>query len=304
LVAKATVVFKTAGDCAIHADVYGAEPDAHRPAILWLHGGALMFGDRTMIHPNHVARYVEAGYVVIAADYRLAPESKLPQIARDVQDAVAWVRTEGPRRFGVDPERLAVVGHSAGGYLTLLAGCTVQPRPQALVAFYGYGDIVGPWYSEPSPFYCQFPLVSVADANATVGTIPLSQPPDDGPDRSLFYLYCRQHGLWPLAATGHDPLAERAALLPYCPVAQIAADYPPTLLLHGDQDDDVPYEQSLAMAQALAQAGIEHTLLTIPGGEHGFDRRVNDPEVAAAFAQVLAFLHRHLQPNVEGPRQS
>ena len=130
-----------------------------------------------MIHPAQVELYVNAGYTVIAADYRLAPETKLPEILRDVQDAIAWVRSEGSRLFNVDPTRLAIIGHSAGGYLTLLAGRYVHPRPQALVAFYGYGDIVGPWYSTPSAFYCQQPLVSEVEAAAVIGTTEISEPP-------------------------------------------------------------------------------------------------------------------------------
>jgi dipeptidyl aminopeptidase/acylaminoacyl peptidase len=68
------------------------------------------------------------------------------------------------------------------------------------------------------------------------------------------------------------------------------------LLLHGDQDTDVPYEQSVTMAEALARAGVEHHLLTIPGGGHGFDSRRDDPVVAGAFERVLSFLKQHVGP--------
>ena len=298
---RTTHTFKTVGDCAIHVDVYeGAGPGA-RPAIVWLHGGALMFGTRSMIHPAQVELYVKAGYTVIAPDYRLAPETRLPEILRDVQDAIAWARSEGARRFNVDPTRLAIIGHSAGGYLALLAGCYVRPRPQALVAFYGYGDIVGPWYSTPSAFYCQLPKVSEKVAMAVVGETEISASPrhdsagfDPARDRGRFYLYCRQHGCWPQAATGLDPRDDYDALLPFCPVQHVAADHPPTLLLHGDEDTDVPYEQSVMMARAFADAGITHSLLTIPGGAHGFDAGMGDPIVAAAFADVLGFLNHHM----------
>ena len=297
-----TWLYKQIDGCEIRADVYAGHGSGPRPAIVWLHGGALMLGNRGIIHPGHLKRYREAGYTVVAIDYRLAPESKLPKIWSDVQDAIAWVRTDGPRLCAIDPSRLAVIGHSAGGYLTLLAGCTVQPRPQALVSFYGYGDIVGPWYSQPSPFYCQQPLVSDEEARAVVGTMPLSGSPTrahlgpDEPDRSRYYLYCRQRGIWPQAATGHDPIAERAALLPFCPFAQVTADYPPTLLLHGDKDTDVPYEQSVLMGAALDANDVEHELITIAEGEHVFDWRENDPVVDAAFDRVLEFLDRHLNP--------
>lgn len=298
-----SVVYKVAGGHEIRADVFRAPGETRRPAIIWLHGGALMMGNRGMIHPAHLARYREAGYAVVTVDYRLAPESKLPEILSDVQDAVAWIRAEGSE-FGIDPDRLALIGHSAGGYLTLIAGAAVRPRVQALVSYYGYGEIVGPWYSEPSPFYCQEPLVSEEEARLVVGTIPLSASPTraslgpDEPNRSRFYLYCRQRGLWPLAATGYDPVTEHDALLPFCPLWQIAADYPPTLLLHGDEDTDVPYEQSVTMAAALADAAVEHELITIAGGEHVFDWRENDAVVEAAFERVLGFLGRHLQPEL------
>jgi acetyl esterase/lipase len=296
---KETVVFKMVGDCAIRADVYAGSAGEGRPVIVWLHGGALMFGNRGMIPPVHRDGYIRAGFTVVAPGYRLAPESTLPDILADVHDAIAWVREDGPGLFGIDPARVALVGHSAGAYLTLLAGCTVQPRPQALVAFYGYGDIVGPWYSAPSPFYCQQPRISADEANAVVGTAPLagSQLGEAGaPDRFRFYLYCRQRGFWPQAVTGYDPVTDRAVFVPFCPVEQVAADYPPTLLLHGDEDTDVPYEQSVAMAKALADMGVAHDLITIPGGEHVFDRRVGDAEIDAAFAAVLTFLERHLGP--------
>jgi acetyl esterase/lipase len=300
---RTTYTFKSAGSCDIRADVYTRPGSSLRPAIVWLHGGALIFGNRRMLPAAQMERYLDAGYSVIAADYRLAPETRLPEILADVQDAIAWLRDEGPDRFGIDSERLAVVGHSAGGYLALLAGCHVRPRPRALVAFYGYGDIVGPWYSTPSPFYCQFPLMSEMEARSVVGTAPISESPrtdcasgEAAPDRSRFYLYCRQQGRWLQEVAGIDPRNEDdlAALAPFCPVRQIAADYPPTLLLHGDADTDVPYEQSVMMARALDDVHVPHRLVTIPGGEHGFDTRQEDPTVVAAFDEALAFLARHV----------
>jgi acetyl esterase/lipase len=303
MASRETYVFKRVGDCTLQADVYRGEGAGARPAIVWLHGGALMLGSRTMIHPAQVKRYVHAGYTVIAVDYRLAPETKLPEILGDVQDAIAWVRSEGHRLFSIDPARLAIIGHSAGGYLTLLAGRYVQPRPQALVAFYGYGDIVGPWYSTPSPFYCQQPEVREAEAWAVVGQTPgeisesawRSSPAfDPARDRGRFYLYCRQQGCWPQAATGLDPARDRDELSRFCPVEHIAGDHPPTMLLHGDKDTDVPYEQSVLMAGALADANIPHRFVTIEGGEHVFDRHMTDPVTDAAFLDVEKFLAQYV----------
>jgi len=113
-------------------------------------------------------------------------------------------------------------------------------------------------------------------------------------ERARFYLYCRQNGLWPREVAGWDPVVEAEALLPYCPAHNVDRNYPPTLLLHGDRDTDVPYELSVTMDNALARAGVQHALLTIPGSGHAFDGAGEEPVVKEAFAPVVGFLKRHL----------
>lgn len=300
---KQTYVYKVVQDCPIQADVYripGTEP---QPGILWFHGGALIFGDRQMLPLEQMELYTAAGYTVISIDYRLAPETKLQAILEDLRDAYNWVRNQGPKLFNVDPERLAVIGHSAGGYLALMAGFCVHPRPKALVAFYGYGDIAGKWYTSPDPYYNQQPAISPQIARQGVGgpAVTGSQFIDFLDPRWLFYLFCRQQGLWPKEVTGYDPQTERGALALFCPIRNIVPDYPPTLLLHGDKDTDVPCELSEQMATALKEHHIQHQLITMKGWGHMFDLNFADlldeelsglkhPQVAAAFAQVLDFL--------------
>lgn len=72
-------------------------------------------------------------------------------------------------------------------------------------------------------------------------------------DRWSFYLYCRQHGIWPKEVAGHDPDRENHWFGPYCPVRNVSAAYPPTLLIHGTADTDVPYEESVKMDGKLSQ---------------------------------------------------
>ena len=290
-----TLTIMDVGGCQIRADFYRPPDDVVRPVIIWLHGGALICGSREQLQPAQRDLYLEAGYAVVAVDYRLAPETLLPEIVEDVRDAIDWVRGAGASRLRVDPERLAVVGHSAGGYLTLMAGCVAHPRPRALVAFYGYGDIVGEWYTRPDPFYCQQPLVPPDEAYAAVGGPPLSGVTGEAHARRFrFYLFCRQHGLWPREVGGHDPWLTPEAFEPFCPLRNVARDYPPTLLLHGDRDTDVPYEQSVLMAAELARLGISHEFVTIPGGGHGFDREPEPLPGVWPFERVLAFLRSRL----------
>jgi acetyl esterase/lipase len=284
-----SIVFKRFGGCEIGLDVYPAERGGPAPTVVWIHGGALIVGTRRRMQAALRDGLARAGLAQVSIDYRLAPETKLAAILEDVVDAFAWVRGPGARQFGLDPERVGVVGHSAGGYLTLMAGMHVRPRPRALVAFYGYGDVAAAWYSQPDPFYCAQPAVPESVARSLVGGPPVSE---GAPERSRFYLYCRQHGLWPREVVGLDPRADPAAFDPYCPVRSVGPDFPPTLLLHGTADTDVPYAQSVEMAAALDRAGVAHELVTIPDGGHGFDRdaTLDDSPPGRALRTALDFL--------------
>jgi acetyl esterase/lipase len=291
---KQTFVYKVVKGCKLHADFYGPPDSAVRPLIFWIHGGALIMGDRGNLERDQLERYVDAGFSVISLDYRLAPETKLPQILKDVRDAYRWVRTRAPA-LRIDPDRIAVVGGSAGGYLALTTGYRLQPRPRAIVSFYGYGDIAGDWYSQPSPFYLQRPMVTRAEAlEAIRGGFPCGDKTP--PQRFRFYLYCRQQGLWPKEVAGFDPHTKPRALDPFCPIRNVHSDYPPTMFLHGDKDTDVPFEQSVDMYGELKRHGIECELIRVAGGGHGFDQgKMNDPEVSADFDRVIAFLKNHLK---------
>jgi len=291
---KRTYCYKQVGDCKIHADVYRLGEEKSRPAIVWIHGGALISGNRANLHPAQLDKYLSAGFNVISIDYRLAPETKLKFIIEDLRDAFKWVRQRGPELAGIDPDRIAVVGHSAGGYLALMTGVCVKPCSKAIVSFYGYGDIAGEWYSRPDPFYCQQPAVMKDEAYAVVGNGIISET--NSRERFRFYLYCRQNGLWPKEIAGHDPDKRPKAFNPFCPVRNVTKKYPPTLLLHGDKDTDVPYEQSVLMAKMLTRHQVEHQLITMTNRGHGFDggRRVaEDPVIAETFDQVVAFLKKH-----------
>jgi acetyl esterase/lipase len=290
---KATYDYKVVGDCRIKADVYGASHDLLRPGVIWIHGGALIMGNRGGIDRALLDALIAAGNVVVSIDYRLAPETKLAAIIEDVRDAYRWVRERGPELFRVATDRLAVMGGSAGGYLTLVSGYSVEPRPKALVSFWGYGDVVGAWYSRPDPFYGGQPPVAEKEARAAVGSAVLSE--STGTDeRHRFYLFCRQRGLWPREVAGLDPDKEAPnAFDPFCPIRNITAAYPPTLLVHGTKDTDVPYEQSEAMDRELTRKGVQHELITVPDGGHGLNG--SDPAVVVGVRRrVLSFLADHL----------
>jgi len=147
-----TITFKKAGNLEIRADVLRPADDKLRPVVVYIHGGALINGTRagSNLQPLIKDTFIDAGYTIVSLDYRLAPETKLPEILADIEDGIAWVRREGPALFRADTARIAVMGASAGGYLTLTAGFRVKPRPDALVSYSGYGDLTSEWLTKPS----------------------------------------------------------------------------------------------------------------------------------------------------------
>ena len=299
LYSQKTYTYKVVDGHEVHADVYRYPGEDVRPLIMWIHGGALIVGTRKGLRTEQLERYLEAGYVVVSIDYRLAPETKLAAIITDLEDAFAWIRSEGPDLFLIDPDRIAVVGHSAGGYLTLMSGFRLGPRPRALVSFYGYGDITGTWYARPDSFYNQMPTISRDLALEYVGESAVSSPPPEPSwpnGRAKFYLYCRQQGLWPKEVSGHDPDKELAWFSDFEPLRNVTSSYPPTILLHGEKDTDVPFEQSVLMAKALKSSGVDHQFIRYPDWGHGFDGAgMENRDVREAFDRVLKFLEKHVK---------
>ncbi len=292
---KETHTYKVVDNHQVLADIYKFDDNVIRPVIIWIHPGALIMGSRKKLPPGHVEKYIKAGYVFVSIDYRLAPESSLPAIIEDLEDAYSWVTTQGPELFSADPNRVVVIGHSAGGYLTLMTGFRVQPPPKALVSFYGYGDITEKWLTQPSSHYNKMPAITRDEAIKYIEeTVISTHPPGPSwPDgRGKFYIYCRQQGIWPEEVSGHDPENESDWFKDYEPVRNVSKSYPPTLLLHGEIDSDVPFEKSMAMIEVFKHYDIEYEFITKPTWDHMFDYNV---ENISTIDQVINFLDKYVK---------
>ncbi|MCZ6674552.1 MAG: alpha/beta hydrolase [Verrucomicrobia bacterium] len=290
-----TFTYKIVGDLEIKADVHRVDDEVIRPVLVWIHGGALINGGRQSVRDPIREMFLNAGYAIVSIDYRLAPESKLPQIIEDLEDAFKWLRKDGPRLFNVDTSKIAVAGGSAGGCLTLTSGFRVEPPPTVLVSFYGYGDLIGEWYSTPSPHQRHNRSKIAWEEVADIPNGPaIANSGDREGNGGMFYNYCRQQGLWPKQVSGFDPHTEPEKFYPYMAVKNVTKNYPPTLMIHGTADTDVPYEQSVMMAEQFKQQGVPHKLISIQNGEHGFGG--GDPaEIEAAYASVLPFVNRYMK---------
>jgi len=291
---KKSFVFKEAAGVKIELDVHRDDSTETRPVLVWIHGGALIMGSRSQVPRDLLELCRTEGFALVSIDYRLAPQAKLPEIIEDIQAAFRWIREKGPEAARLDPKKVVVSGGSAGGYLTLMTGICVEPRPTALVAYWGYGDVDGDWYTKPSEFYrTSKPIYERDETVKAVAPEVVTAPADkaQAEARSRFYYYLRQNGLWTREVTGLEPGPK---LDRYCPVRSVTPAYPTVMLIHGTADTDVPYDLSAAMAKELEKHKVVHELVTVPGSGHGLsggDKKL----VADAFAKARDFIKAKLK---------
>lgn len=236
---KTTVTYRKVGGHEILADIYRPKGNSVCPVIVYIHGGALIRGNRQLTTEYHVPTRVlslaeENGYGLVSLDYRLAPETKLRAIASDIEAAFAWLGGDGAKCFHLNTDQMVVVGDSAGGYLAFLAGYRVHPKPKTLVALYGYGELNVDWYTKPNS-YPKYNMQKIAREEAmqqTDGTV-ISDGSFRKGDSGKIYMHYRQTGLWPQEVSGFSPESIAKDIAPYEPVKNVTREYPPTLMLHG-----------------------------------------------------------------------
>lgn len=151
-----TLVYKKVGDLEISLDIYLPEKKASKlpGCLLWFHGGGLIQGHRNALAPHMRRAASKHNLCVISADYRLAPQASISEIASDVYDCVKFIRDDLSSQVDeaqVDVSRLAVSGSSAGGYLALLAGINIEPKPNVIVPIYPITDPLGTFFTNPQP---------------------------------------------------------------------------------------------------------------------------------------------------------
>ena len=296
-----TYAYKNASGCDIHAEVYRSSDQEVRPVILFLHGGALIIGNRFNMPPDQVEYYVERGYAVVSIDHRLATQVTFEAVIEDIEDAYQWMVEKGPELFQIDPQRVVTVGHSVGGYLALLFGFRVSPKPKVVCSFHGYGDPSGDWLSRPDTYYnsSKDPISREEAFKGMQGPV-ITGTPYDGPlrdEREPFYFYCRQHGLWPKEVSGHCPHEEPEFWQPYIPLKNVTKDFPPTIFVHGEEDFDVPIDQPHQMMAELDKHGVPNAIVPVAGRGHAFDHEgdgMKDPVIKDAFDQYMEFVSKYV----------
>ncbi|MFF2029191.1 alpha/beta hydrolase fold domain-containing protein [Arthrobacter sp. NPDC058192] len=230
------------------------------PLVLWVHGGAFQLGDRRELPPTFAPNSVfqllnEAGIACATVDYRLSLEAPFPAQLHDLKAAVRYVR-EFADVLGVDPGRLGAWGESAGGHLAAMLGLTGNREDLCGgLGAQGHSSAV----SAVVDFYGVSSLVDIPPMDTPAGLFPAALMAAVPAGMSL-----RPEHM--LVGGSDDPVLLAAA----SPVSWVRADAPPFLLIHGDSDALVPHAQTDLLAAALADAGVEHEVVTIEGGDHCF----------------------------------
>jgi acetyl esterase/lipase len=214
-------------------DLYLPEKGEGRlPVIVWIHGGGWEAGDK---RSGPAIAFSGKGYAVAAINHRLSQHAIFPAQIQDCKAAIRWLRANAGK-YRLDADHIGVWGASSGGHLAALMGTTADVKE-----FEGDGgnpeqssrvQAVVDWFGPTN-----FLTAGIKDTRTNL----LGADPRKDPER-----------------------ATKAS-----PAAYVSKDSSPFLIMHGDADATVPYEQSVTFAEALKKAGAEVTMVTIKGGGHG-----------------------------------
>ena len=260
----------------LRMDVLRPKERRNLPAVIFVTGGGFIASDRARCLQLRL-RLAEAGYFVGSIQYRVTPEALFPAPLEDVKSAIRYVRAHA-EQLHADPDRIGVMGDSAGGYLAAFAGITNYPTAfdkgeyldvpssvKAAVDLYGVSDLlhVGAGYSEEVKEYYSSPA-----------GIP-----------SLFV-----NGVPGFGGRGGGVEVNRSFMEEANPIRYITEESAPMLLLHGSEDQVVSPEQTDLLYQALRKNGVEAKRYLVPGAGHAGEYWVQDEVIQ----RIISFFDRHL----------
>ena len=239
------------------------------PAAILVHGGGFDEGSKSTNVKPLFDLLANAGFAWFSIDYRMAPEFRFPQASEDVASAIRWVKANAVT-YQVDATKIALIGESAGGFLVNYAGthATKDIGVRAVVDMYGpvdYGKLAELRRDHPE----RFNMTSINRHAANGGGIHF-------------------FGAEQLDGAG---LAKLHAI---SPIFAVHKGMPPFLCIHGNKDDQVAYDQSPAMCEAMHKVGAGCELITIEGGGHGMSGW-RAPEMQHWKTEMLDWLKKTMQ---------
>lgn len=251
------LTFRDTASRPLKLDLYRPTTDGPHPFLVWAHGGGWVGGDKRQ-RPMFPAM-AEAGIAVADVQYRLAQERQYPAAVRDVAAAVKWLR-DSASEYGIDADRGALGGYSAGAHLAALVG--LAPGHESF---------------QPTDLLPEVPVA----VDAIVGY--------SGP-----YLFTEPGaGDNPLVAGFFGSDAAQETLREGSPAVHVDRNDPPAFLVHGTEDSVVPYRSTTELATRMRQAGLTADVVTGDGVGHGM---INNPSWREeTLPAQLEFLETHLR---------
>ncbi|HYG65215.1 MAG TPA: Calx-beta domain-containing protein [Thermoanaerobaculia bacterium] len=254
----------------------GAAPP--RPVVIWIHGGGWSTGSRLPI-PAGVSALCSQGYAVASVDYRLSgPGARWPLQLHDVKGAVRWLRANAAT-YGLDPDRFAAWGSSAGAQLAIMLGTAANVGP------FTFGNVT-------------------VDLEGSVGGNPGQSSRVQAVVNWFGQTDFLQMRFFPTPTSDHDAANSPESRLLGGPIQDLpelaatanamtfaSADDPPFLVMHGALDELVPFHQSELLVSALRAHGVRVTFVPVPTAGHGgggFTTPANHQTVYDFLAAVLA----------------
>lgn len=211
----------------LQADLYSVPSAKEVPAVILIHGGYWSAGSRKELS-DFAAMLADKGYLAMTIDYHLLPKYKQATQTEDATKAILWLR-ENSKKLGVNPNKIGVVGISAGGYLAAWTATHdkespngIHSRPNAVVS------VCGPWN-----------LSKEVEKEISKDAAKLVKAFCQGEDRKLA-----------------------------SPQYSITSSVPPVLLIHGDADKIVPVSQSINAHKQLQAQHCNSELIIVPNDNH------------------------------------
>jgi acetyl esterase/lipase len=246
------IVFATIDGNELKLDIaYPKEKKERLPAIVYIHGGGFEMGDKPT---DQALLFAENGFVGIAIQYRLSGVATFPAAVHDCKTAIRWTRANA-EKYGIDPDRIGVIGESAGGYLVALMGTSGGDA-------YLEGD--GPYGEFSSNVQAVVDLFGPIDFG--VG--------EDAPGS-------------PITKFLGKPAQEVPELVKKAnPITYVDAEDPPTLMIHGEEDNMVPIAQSELLYAALSKAGVLAKVVRVANAGHGFSASPQGAVVSPSLEEI------------------
>ena len=234
------VTYGIAGNVSLKMDVYYPQTAAAAlPVVMYVHGGGWTGGDKIAgAGANEIPEMIKRGYLVVSVNYRLAPQYKFPAMIEDVKCAVRYLRAKASD-YGLNPDKIGVWGGSAGGHLVALLGTA-----DASAGFEGSSG----YLDQSSRVQAVVDFFGPAELNTMFRGHQLDVM------ENVF------------GVTDSASLVLKAA----SPVTYISRDDPPFLIIHGDKDTVVPFNQSQILYNRLIAAGVTATLIKVENAAHVF----------------------------------